>query len=105
MRMTRRPGEITHHGGIRELCNGCKGASATFAPKTSEHTEVRMCPACHKRPEMAVMVSRLPTQSFLDHAKTCSTCHGFPVLMCETGRARLSDVPGFWSPAPATKTK
>jgi hypothetical protein len=97
MRMTRRPGEITHHGGVRELCPTCNGPRATHAPKTSEHSFITICPVCDKRPELAVMVSRLPTESFLDHQKVCSTCHGFPVVMCQAGRKRLADVPGFWS--------
>lgn len=104
MRMTTRPGVATHNGGVREACTKCGGFVAVFGPKDAKmHAEVRICPVCDKRPELAQLWSRLPTQTFLTHAATCSTCKQFPAVMCATGRARLADVPGFWSEAGSSK--
>lgn len=105
MRMTTRPGVATHHAGVRETCAKCSGYAVVFAAKdTKMHSQVRICPVCDKRMELAPIWNRLPTQTFLTHAATCPTCKQFPAVMCATGRARLADAPGFWStPAPATK--
>lgn len=103
MRMTHRPGVATHGAGIRAACPTCKGAMAQHASRTKGVDDRTLCPTCQKRPELAELVSRMPTATFLAHAKTCKQCQ-FPKQMCATGLARLADVPGFWStPAPTTK--
>lgn len=74
----------TCHGPImvREAANGQRG--------------VAICPKCSGRPELAEMISKLPTPQFIEHAATCSKCT-FPRMICPEGIEFLAAYPGHWS--------